>query len=110
MLCSLYVVCCVLVMDVYNDKVVGNSDNTTADTVTYNESEAVSIPEIEDITKDNNFVDVSNIVYTCGVCACVSVSVMCMCMCMCVYTHMRMGGGQSSLYFLIPMYSLYCVL
>ena len=57
--------CYVLVMDVYNDKVVGNSDDTTADTVTYTDSEAISIPGIEDITKDDNFVDVSNIVSVC---------------------------------------------
>ena len=57
--------CYVLVMDVYNDKVVGNSEDTTADTVTYTDSEAISIPAIEDITKDDNFVDVSNIVSAC---------------------------------------------
>ena len=59
------IVCYVLVMDVYNDKVVGNSENTTADTVTYTDSEAISIPAIENITKDDNFVDVSNIVSAC---------------------------------------------
>ena len=72
MLHSLYVVCYVLVMDVYNDKVVGNNDDTTADTVTYTDSEAISIPAIEDISKDDNFVDVSNIVSIC-VCMCASV-------------------------------------
>ena len=46
-------------MDVYNDKVVDTSNDTTTDTISYNENEAISIPVIEDITKDDNFVDVS---------------------------------------------------
>ena len=70
---NLYVVCCVLVMDVYNDKVVGINDDTTAHAVTYTGSEAISIPMIEDITKDNNFVDVS---YVC-VRVCVWCGVVC---------------------------------
>ena len=83
MLCSLYVVCYVLVMDVYNDKVVGNSDDTTADTVTYTDSKAISIPAIQNITKDDNFVDVSNIV-----CSRICVYVVYACVCVC------MGGGE----------------
>ena len=94
MLCSLYVVCYVLVMDVYNDKVVGNSDDTTADTVTYTDSEAISIPAIENITKDDNFVDVSNIVCTL---TCVYVVYVC-----------AWGEGKSQLYFLIPVWSSLC--
>ena len=74
--------CYVLVMDVYNDKVIGNNDNTTVDTVTYSEGEAISIPVIEDITKDDNFVDVSFIV-------CVYIH-LCICVCICVCTYVCM--------------------
>ena len=51
--------CRVIVMDVYNDKVVDTNNDTTTDTISYNENEAISIPVIEDITKDDNFVGVS---------------------------------------------------
>ena len=100
MLCSLYVVCYVLVMDVYNDKVVGNSDDTTADTVTYTDSKAISIPAIQNITKDDNFVDVSNIV-------CSRICVYVVYACVCVYGG-RGEGGQSSMYFLMPVCSSLC--
>jgi len=61
--------CHLIVMDVYNDKVVDTSYDTTTDTVSYNENEAIGIPVIEDITKDDNFVNVS---YLWCVCVCIN--------------------------------------
>ena len=61
----MFLMCCVIVMDVYNDKVVDTNNDTATDTVTYNENEAISTPVIEDVTKDDNFVDVSARVCVC---------------------------------------------
>ena len=48
-----------LVVDVYSDKTVDTHSDITVDTVVTAESEATSTPVIEDITKDDNFIDVS---------------------------------------------------
>ena len=72
---ALYVVCCSSVVDTGNDKVVDTGNDKvvdtdgdimvdrdgdiTMDTVVSTDSEATSTPMIEDITKDDNFVDVS---------------------------------------------------
>ena len=62
--------CCVLVVDMYNNKVVDARSDVTVDTVVTTENEATSTPMIEDITKDDNFVDVSLLVLLRFVCLC----------------------------------------
>jgi len=53
------------VVDTGDDKVVDRDGDITMDAVVTTDSEAVSTPMIEDITKDDNFVDVS-VVHKCG--------------------------------------------
>ena len=82
-----YMLCCV-VMEMYNDKVVDTGDDIMVDSVMTTISEPINIPPIKDITKDDNFVDVSFIVCILFVCMCVSVS-MHVCVYKCVSVCMR---------------------
>ena len=58
----LLVICSVIVMEMYNDKLVDTGGDMTMDTVTTTKSNPITVPVIKDITRDENFVDVSCIV------------------------------------------------
>ena len=73
MLYMLLVICSVTVMEMYNDKLVDTGGDMTMDTVT-TESNPIMVPVIKDITRDENFVDVSCIVCV-HICVCISVCV-----------------------------------
>ena len=79
------ILCC-LVMEMYNDKVVDAGDDIMVDSVMTTVSEPISIPPIKDITKDDNFVDVSFIVCILYVYICVCVRT-CLCLQVCVCLH-----------------------
>ena len=76
-------------MEMYNDKLVDTGGDMTMDTGTITKSNPITVPVIKDITRDENFVDVSCIVWV-HMCVCVY-----FCMCGCVmYDYLMCHSNQ----------------